>query len=460
MVMTLLAAIVPASISVGTAIAAPATAAQVAAQAGCASATLHKGANTARWLEFCGNVEVKGSPESIARKALAGRTGALGLQADGQDLALLGVQQSGEQTFVRFRQVYRGVPVYLGQTLVQYSTSGQVVLINNHTLPALSLDVTPAIGADAAAAVARGAVEGGAQLRHPLERELVVYGEGTKPQLAWHLTLYTTSPVGDWHVMVSATTGKVIGSWDQLFNDGGTALNYDPNAVQQTGDTSLRDISDANSPALEAARVNLTLANLASGTGQLKGTAVDVTAPGVSGCSLPYNPGQANEPTRAYNYTRDDDRFEEATAYASIDGIQTWFQSLGFNNVNNRSIPIDVHCIPDDNSFYSSGDKALHMGDGGVDDGEDADIVAHEYGHSVHDNQVPGWGPGPVNEQRAMGEGFGDFLAGMYYINKGNATFMANYKYCIGEWDAASYNPVATGNAGSGCLRWINGRNE
>ena len=57
------------------------------------------------------------------------------------------------------------------------------------------------------------------------------------------------------------------------------------------------------------------------------------------------------------------------------------------------------------------------LGDGGVDDAEDADITVHEYGHSVHDNQVPGLGPGNDTEQRAIGEGFGDFLAGLYYIN-------------------------------------------
>src|SRR5262249_25635380 len=51
-------------------------------------------------------------------------------------------------------------------------------------------------------------------------------------------------------------------------------------------------------------------------------------------------------------------------------------------------------------------------------------------------------------------------LAGMYSINKGDTTFLNTYKYCIGEWDATSYNPVTGSTNGSGCLRWINGRNE
>ena len=102
----------------------------------------------------------------------------------------------------------------------------------------------------------------------------------------------------------------------------------------------------------------------------------------------------------------------------------------------------------------------LHFGDGGVDDAEDADVVVHEYGHSIQDNQVPGWGPGGNTEQRAMGEGFGDFLAGMTYLTTGNATYLSSYRYCIAEWDATAYNPAVSGNSGSGCLRWINGRSE
>jgi hypothetical protein len=29
---------------------------------------------------------------------------------------------------------------------------------------------------------------------------------------------------------------------------------------------------------------------------------------------------------------------------------------------------------------------------GGVDDAEDADVILHEYGHAIQDNQVPGFG--------------------------------------------------------------------
>ncbi len=71
---------------------------------------------------------------------------------------------------------------------------------------------------------------------------------------------------------------------------------------------------------------------------------------------------------------------------------------------------------------------------------------------------MPGFGPGI--EQGAIGEGFGDFLAGMYYLDHGNATYQSTRRYCIGDWDATSYNPFNGPNDGSGCLRWIDGTSE
>jgi hypothetical protein len=234
---------------------------------------------------------------------------------------------------------------------------------------------------------------------------------------------------------------------------------FHPNPVQETGNTGLADNADATGAALDAARSDVTLTNLNAST-FLVGDFADLSAPGVAGCTLPYAPPAANEPTRSYDYDRSDDRFEEASAYHSITEMQKLIQALGFADVNNRSIPVDVHCIAGDNSFYSSGDEALHFGDGGVDDAEDGDIVIHEYGHSVHDDQVPGWGPAENTEQRAMGEGFGDLLAAMFYIGTGNPAYEASdRKYCVGDWDAVSYNPVSNG-PGGGCLRWVNGRSQ
>ena len=79
-----------------------------------------------------------------------------------------------------------------------------------------------------------------------------------------------------------------------------------------------------------------------------------------------------------------------------------------------------------------------------MDDGEDGDIILHEYGHAIHDDQVPGWGKSI--ESGAMGEGFGDYLG---------AALRVPYDFhnsCHALWDATS---SSSGNPP--CVRRLDG---
>ena len=53
--------------------------------------------------------------------------------------------------------------------------------------------------------------------------------------------------------------------------------------------------------------------------------------------------------------------------------------------------------------------RELVLGTGGVDDGEDADVIIHEYGHSLQDQASPA--SLRTREGATMGEGFGDYMA-------------------------------------------------
>ena len=67
---------------------------------------------------------------------------------------------------------------------------------------------------------------------------------------------------------------------------------------------------------------------------------------------------------------------------------------------------------------------------------------------------------GSTPSSGAIGEGFGDFFAGIYYFNHGKPAYLSTRRYCIGDWDAVSYNPFSGAGNGSGCLRWIDGTDE
>jgi Zn-dependent metalloprotease len=116
--------------------------------------------------------------------------------------------------------------------------------------------------------------------------------------------------------------------------------------------------------------------------------------------------------------------------YYHIDKIQRYIQELGFTNLLNKPIAVDVDGEKTDNSFYLPNTKSLLFGKGDVPDAEDAEVIIHEYGHAIQDAQVPGFGN--EGEARAMGEGFGDYLAASFYANNKPASFRPTFA----SWDA------------------------
>ena len=363
---------------------------------------------------------------------------------------------------MRFQQLFGGVPVFDGQTVVSLGDDNRVEMVLGSSAESPPADLQPSLTRSDALARATGAVPNGTDTRVPTTAELVVYPQADGSRLAWHAVVATVAPPADWNLIIDADRGTVLNSWNGIDDVTGTGLVFSPNPVQRTGNTSLTDGNDGDTATLDNARSSVLETNLAPAITTVRGDFADLTGTGISQLgTLPYVPGAAQVAARNYSYQRSDDRFEEANVYYAITEAQKLIQALGFNDANNRSIPVDVHFYAEDNSFYSPGDRGLHFGDGGVDDAEDADIVLHEYGHSVQDNQVPGWGPGGDTEQGAIGEGFGDLLAGMSYMGTGNPAFEASvFRYCVGEWDATGYNPVTGQGNGSGCLRWINGIDE
>ena len=106
--------------------------------------------------------------------------------------------------------------------------------------------------------------------------------------------------------------------------------------------------------------------------------------------------------------------FEAGMAYFHIDRAQDYI-SQG-SALTGREQPPDARrgerhprrqlLLP---AGFPQGAGSILFGLGGVDDAEDGEIIVHEYGHAIQDNQVPGFGETP--QGGAMGEGFSDYLA-------------------------------------------------
>ena len=93
-----------------------------------------------------------------------------------------------------------------------------------------------------------------------------------------------------------------------------------------------------------------------------------------------------------------------------------------------------------DNSYQTDKPFRIRLGKGGVDDAEDAEVIVHEYGHAVHQSQVPGFGSSI--DAGAIGESFGDYLAVTVGPGRGRATTAGRCEAeeaCPMDWDATSY---------------------
>jgi hypothetical protein len=219
---------------------------------------------------------------------------------------------------------------------------------------------------------------------------------------------------------------------------------FAPNPVADLGIQTLTDQKDADyfsaDPVLKNAYHRVTLTDL-DGSGTLTGAYAKVLS----------ETGKAATGT-SFIFTRDQDQFEQVMGYYWITRAQLYIQSLGFGStlpaVNKRQQLLRINQFGGDNSFYreGTGKLTITLGKGGVDDAEDAEVIVHEYGHSVQDNQVPGFGS--TLESGAIGEGFGDYLAVTVSAHEAPTAD----EPCVADWDSTSYTSTVPH-----CLRRVDG---
>jgi hypothetical protein len=208
----------------------------------------------------------------------------------------------------------------------------------------------------------------------------------------------------------------------QAFTGTAQAKVFEPNPVVTLHDETLTDQKDADYAALQAAYETVTLTNL-DGSGYLRGDYADVC--GTKSCAFSSN--------ATYLFGRDHTWFEQVMAYYAVTQAQLYIQSLGFTNVNNEPQLVRADQYGGDNSFYDPKKDTITVGKGGVDDGEDLEVIWHELGHAIQDDQVPGFGV--AHDSSSIGEGFGDYWA----FTMSEPVSGGFDPACIADWDSVSY---------------------
>jgi Zn-dependent metalloprotease len=403
-----------------------------------------------RW-EFGVLAEPPGAvSEEAARQFLVESGARFGFAGDATDLVLVRDVPSPIGRHFVFEQRFEGLPVYGAEVRVHYDTKGRVIGANSSYTADLVLEATDAAvpvsrALEAIAAVgpvpsrkrAVDAATRAERLRTSLlsaRSSLVVFLLAGRAHLAWQVT--APGFPESWEAFVDARSGEVLRpARDVNRYVNGTGRVFSVNAVVATHDNSLQDQNDAASAVPESAYSIVTLPGL-DGSGFLDGQFA----------SSQKTKKRAFDAGNSFLFDRSADGFSETEGYYAFDYAERYIQSLGFTNVNNRQQVFSVNRFKQDNSFYSPQTKEITLGLGGVDDAEDAEVIWHEYGHSIQDDEVPGFGS--TAEAGAMGEGFGDYWAGSV-----GARLSGGFQdTCIAEWDATFYSSTVPP-----CLRRLDG---
>jgi Zn-dependent metalloprotease len=332
------------------------------------------------------------------------------------------VRQSLLGTHTWYQQTYRGIPVLGGYYATH--TAGGTVTVDDGRKPVTGL---AAMAAGVPAERARETVAGRLG-RQPRSADLVII-PGATARLAW-LTMTPTGK-GTFRSLIDAGSGTVLNEENtvrEADNNGTTAGQgrvFDPNPVVRLQNESLTDDGNADSPVFRRAYRTVRLTALDRGRTTLQGAYAN---------NLSEN--AVTSPRRVFTFNRSQDGFEQVMAYYSITSAEEYIHRLGFRDVNNEPQDFITTGYEDDNSYYDGSVDAITFGTGGVDDAEDNEVIWHEYGHAIQDDQVPGFGESP--EAGAIGEGFGDYWA--VTMSQATSPDTATTPWaCVMDWDATSY---------------------
>jgi len=321
-------------------------------------------------------------------------------------------------TFVHVQQRVGGIPVLGAGATLSLGADGERLLLD-HTWPRVAQPAAARLSRATAVRRARTFARV-RSLRADAHATRVILPK--LGRLAWRVLLPASRPLGDFEVLVDASSGALMRLRNLIKEATTPALVFDPNPVVEQGSrTGLFDANNGDNGVPASLYRAVTLENLA-GSGCLVGTWVATSPRATCPAGRDFS-----------DVTRSNPAFDAAMAYFHIDRMQRYLQSLGFSNVVHRAIPVNLHATSEDNSFYSPTTGALNFGDGGVNDAQDADVISHEYGHAIQDSQVAGFG---VNtEGGTLGEGFGDYWQAAISAQQGSPDV---FNTCFAEWDTSA----------------------
>ncbi|MEZ4669905.1 MAG: M4 family metallopeptidase [Anaerolineae bacterium] len=359
------------------------------------------------------------SRDEVARGFLSQFGGLFGLRDQAQELTIMS-QKAPDNTrsFVRFQQLFQGVPVLGGELIVQVTASNRVVSANGEISPNIKASVVPAVNAAAARDTALNIVSKNYQIP-------TTQLTATTPQL-WiydpKLISPETGPVRlVWRMDVSGTNGQPIRELVLVeAQTGSIALHF--NQIDALGIAPQKSIAiqSANNTIEHTAASNTFAPPSVLGSPFIsvynKNHSTDDTTPGTLMCTQA-NPAACNSDADA----------QAAYTYA-LSTYNFYASNFSRDSINGSGMTIisSVHLGTNFQNAYWNGAQMFY-GDG-FSTGDD--VVGHELTHGVtqyESNLFYFYQSGAINE--SLSDVFGEYMD----LTNGLGNDIAGVRWLMGE---------------------------
>ena len=376
-----------------------------------------------------------GAPAAVGRKAIQAHAEQLGSRQAQVKLVRVRAVPGGH--VARFAQVHQGLTVLDTEQAV-LMLNGRLVALTGK-LHALTSVAVGQLDADAAARAARSAMPG-ARVRRSHQAIWANAQASGQARTVWVLDVATARPFGLWQVLVDARTGEVLWSRSTMQHAEGKVYSTNPK-VGSLVKKPLKGLTDGKE--LVGAYASVSRCKMVDN----KKVSCDRLAKPDTNGDFIYEPneGVLNDP------------FAEVQGYYHVDTFHRWLKdSFKFARQGTQLINMYVNFHTEtngnikgySNAFYGDldgdGRGDLVFGQSSRDFAYDADVIYHEFGHSVvHETSglsisvdKLGLNAAPA----ALNEGFADLLSSTYVGDAVVGDYMGNYGNGIRNLSGKSYS--------------------
>jgi hypothetical protein len=364
------------------------------------------------------------TPLNMAWQYLRENADLLKIKNDLSDLQFSSLRETPGGYHVRFQQFIQGYPVYQGNLVVNINRQNRVTFVMNSYKPLVRLDRSaPAISLLQADGIARNYLQIKGKLNYR-EQETMVYYQNRQTRLVNKISLVPAEfLIADWEVLVDAMTGEIVKVTDRAVYSPTTGRGrvFDPDpltlagAFYQTGGQ-FGDNGDNDTDSLVAQIVWRDLLDIEFYNNQYH---LEGPYAFIQDFEAPYK-GLFIRPDSLWDFTRFPDAFEAVNVYHHVDKSMRYINdTLNFDLMPfqyTTGVQVDPHGLNgDDNSHYLPSTGQIALGEGGVDDSEDEDVILHELGHGIHDWVTNG----NLSQVDGLSEGCADYWAVSYNRSRG-----------------------------------------